>query len=67
MLPGNHRGLSGGRGSHTLDTPLVAFVRVGSLAKVLIILDTRFGAFTLSSKNTISDGITTIITKSAYQ
>lgn len=25
-LPGNHKGLSGGSGSHTLDTPFVALI-----------------------------------------
>jgi len=27
-LPGNHNGLSGGRGSHTAETPFVAFAVV---------------------------------------
>lgn len=27
-LPGNHNGLSGGSGSHTSDTPFVAFLIV---------------------------------------
>lgn len=48
-LPGNHRGLSGGSGWHTLDTPLVACKRVGDLEQALVFPGTGLEACTLPS------------------
>lgn len=49
-LPGNHNGLSGGRGSQTLDTPLVAPTLVLSRElMVAIVLDEDFRLMSLFS------------------
>jgi len=53
-LPGNQRGLSAGRGSQTLETPLVAAMRVEILEEILLVdLGGDSEALTLSTINRV--------------